>query len=145
MTKLFVTEGYAKDWKQAISISANILVENGCVKEEFFENCVKREMEYPTGLTEECPVAIPHTNKEYIYENSICFVRLKKPVAFRRMDAPDIDVYVDFVINMAFLDDNDHIVTISKILNSITNPQYIELLRQLSIEDFEDNLREHLI
>ena len=80
MNGLYVINGAANDWSEAIRLTSGELYRNGCVKEEFYEKCCERERDYPTGLTEFCPVAIPHASKDYVLKQAICVLRLQEPV-----------------------------------------------------------------
>jgi PTS system galactitol-specific IIA component len=145
LKKLFVAEANADNWEQSLKIAADILFENHCVKKDFYESCVKREKEFPTGLTPECPVAIPHTDKDHVLENGICVLRLCKPVLFGRIDDPEKTVPVDFVINMALLDDEEHLVMIKKVIKSIQDVGYINRLKSMSLDELKQSLAEHLL
>jgi PTS system galactitol-specific IIA component len=145
LKKLFVAEANADNWEQSLKTAADILLENHCVKKDFYESCVKRENEFPTGLTPECPVAIPHTDKDHVLENGICVLRLCKPVLFKRMDDPEKTVPVDFVINMALLEDEEHLVMIKKVIKSIQDVGYINKLKSMSLEELKQSLLEHLL
>ena len=69
MSEVYVIEGKAENWEEALKMTGQELFRNGCVVEEFWEKCVEREKEYPTGLTEFCPVAIPHASKDYVLKH----------------------------------------------------------------------------
>ena len=101
MSELFVIEGEAENWQEALRLTADRLQQEGCVKDDFYECFKKREEEYPTGLTENCPVAIPHTTKDHVIKQAICALRLRHPVMFQRMDDPDEQVEVKYVLNLA--------------------------------------------
>ena len=85
-------EGEAKDWEEAIRLCGQAIADAGYADETFMNACIEREKEYPTGLPSEVPVAIPHSKVEGIKDNCVCFLRLKNPVTFYRMDS-DEDVY----------------------------------------------------
>ena len=62
------------------------LLQNGKVKENFYEAVLEREREYPTGLKfEKWEVAIPHVSPEYVLESTIAIAVLDEPVEFKRM------------------------------------------------------------
>jgi galactitol PTS system EIIA component len=145
LKKLFVAEANVDNWEQSLKTTADILYENHCVKKDFYESCVKREKQFPTGMTPECPVAIPHTDKDCVRENSICVLRLCRPVLFGRMDDPQKTVPVIFVINMALLDDDEHLKMIKKIIISIQDVGYIDRLKNMSLAEMKQSLVEHLL
>ena len=77
------------------------LLQNGKVKENFYEAVLEREREYPTGLKfEKWEVAIPHVSPEYVLESTIAIAVLDEPVEFKRMD-DESSVHVNVVFNIA--------------------------------------------
>lgn len=141
MTELFVIEGEAKCWEDAIRQTSDVLLEKGCVKDDFYESCVKREKVYPTGLTEYCPVALPHTSKDHVDKQAICVLRLKEPVKFHSMEDIDKQVDVSIVLNLAFLDDRQHIVIISNIITSLKENDFVSNLLNAPIDEFKQSIR----
>ena len=135
MSELFVIEGEAENWQEALRLTADRLQQEGCVKDDFYECCKKREEEYPTGLTENCPVAIPHTTKDHVIKQAICALRLRHPVMFQRMDDPDEQVEVKYVLNLALLDDSEHVEIIARVI------RYLKDMDAASKEDLEKLLK----
>ena len=79
------------------------LLQNGKVKENFYEAVLEREREYPTGLKfEKWEVAIPHVSPEYVLESTIAIAVLDEPVEFKRMD-DESSVHVNVVFNICLL------------------------------------------
>lgn len=145
MTRIFVIEGDARTWEEALQQTANVLLKNGCVADDFYESCVEREKVYPTGLTEYCPVALPHTNKEHVKIQAICALRLKKSVKFYSMEDNEKTVDVNVVLNLAFLDDSEHIKIISRIIRSLKDVDFVNKLTESTIEDFEKMIRKNFL
>ena len=86
---ILVVDGTADSWEQAIHLAGGTLYENGFVKEGFEQACIDREKTYPTGLLMDTSIAIPHTDDQFVIKAGVCILRLKEPVDFYRMDAPD--------------------------------------------------------
>lgn len=145
MTKIFVIEGDARTWEEALQQTADVLLKNGCVVDDFYDSCVEREKAYPTGLTEYCPVALPHTNKEHVKTQAICALRLKKPVKFYSMEDNGKTVNVNVVLNLAFLEDSDHIKIISRIIRSLKDADFVNKLTESTIEDFKKIIRNNFL
>lgn len=141
MSELYVVEGTAETWREALKITASKLLEEGCVRDDFFESCVSREKEFPTGLTETCPVAIPHTTKDHVKKQSICALRLKKPVLFQRMDDPERSVEIRYVLNLALLDDSEHVEIIARVIRYLKNEEALEKMDQLSLDGLRELLK----
>ena len=141
MSELFVIEGEAENWQEALRLTADRLQQEGCVKDDFYECCKKREEEYPTGLTENCPVAIPHTTKDHVIKQAICALRLRHPVMFQRMDDPDEQVEVKYVLNLALLDDSEHVEIIARGIRYLKDDRALKEMDAASKEDLEKLLK----
>lgn len=141
MSELFVIEGEAENWQEALRLTADRLQQEGCVKDDFYECCKKREEEYPTGLTENCPVAIPHTKKDHVIKQAICALRLRHPVMFQRMDDPDEQVEVKYVLNLALLDDSEHVEIIARVIRYLKDDSALKEMDAASKEDLEKLLK----
>lgn len=141
MSELFVIEGEAENWQEALRLTADRLQQEGCVKDDFYECCKKREEEYPTGLTENCSVAIPHTTKDHVIKQAICALRLRHPVMFQRMDDPDEQVEVKYVLNLALLDDSEHVEIIARVIRYLKDDSALKEMDAASKEDLEKLLK----
>ena len=141
MSELFVIEGEAENWQEALRLTADRLQQEGCVKDDFYECCKKREEEYPTGLTENCPVAIPHTTKDHVIKQAICALRLRHPVMFQRMDDPNEQVEVKYVLNLALLDDSEHVEIIARVIRYLKDDSALKEMDAASKEDLEKLLK----
>lgn len=142
--KYLIIRGSAKDNIEAIKMCGEKLCKEGLVKESFTKKCQEREVDFPTGLPTEIPVAIPHCKDEGIKENSICFLKLEKPVIFRRMDDDTQDISTDMIFNMAIKDPNEHLAALQSLMKFLNNKEALEKCRTLSdkelIEYFEKNI-----
>lgn len=145
LCELFVIEGKANTKEEAIKLTADVLRTNGCVKDGFYESCIQRENEYPTGLTEYCPVAIPHTTKEYVNKEAICVLKLNSPVHFSSMEDWNKIIDVKTIFNLAFLDDETHLVIITKIIRGLKDPNFINKLSSLSVVELKDYLEKEIL
>lgn len=141
MSELYVVEGSAETWREALKITASKLLEEGCVRDDFYESCVNREKEYPTGLTETCPVAIPHTTKDHVKKQSICALRLKEPVLFQRMDDPEQSVEIRYVLNLALLDDSEHVEIIARVIRYLKDEEAMKEMDKLSLDGLQELLK----
>ena len=141
MSELFVIEGEAENWQEALRLTADRLQQEGCVKDDFYACCKKREEEYPTGLTENCPVAIPHTTKDHVIKQAICALRLRHPVMFQRMDDPDEQVEVKYVLNLALLDDSEHVEIIARVIRYLKDDSALKEMDAASLTELETLLK----
>ncbi|MGN1014930.1 MAG: PTS sugar transporter subunit IIA [Butyricicoccus sp.] len=124
--KYFVIHGSADSALEAISLCGNALLEAGIVGESFITGCVEREKEYPTGLPTDIPTAIPHCKDASITQNSICFLKLDKPVTFRRMDDDEESVDTDMIFNMAIKDPNEHLEALQNLMEFLNDEEALK-------------------
>ncbi|GAA0182070.1 PTS sugar transporter subunit IIA [Clostridium sediminicola] len=91
----------ADDSKEVIKKLVERMEINGNVKKEYYDACLEREKQFPTGLpTEGIRVAIPHASSESIILSGVAVALLEKPVIFNNMANPEekIDVEIVFLI-----------------------------------------------
>ena len=120
-------------------------MKNGCIKEGFYQSCLEREKDYPTGLTQYCPVAIPHTSKEFVNKDAICVLKLANPVKFASMENWENEIDVKTIFNLAFLDDNEHLVLITKIIRGLKNKDFVNSLVDLPIDQLKEYLEREVL
>lgn len=131
MAEMYVLEGEAAGWEGALRLTADRLLEAGCVAPDFYESCAERERLYPTGFSSSCPVAIPHTTADHVVREAVCALRLRRPVEFRSIEDPDAIVRVRYVFNLALLDSNAHLDLIRRLIVSARDPRFFDCLDQL--------------
>ncbi|MGN0294391.1 MAG: PTS sugar transporter subunit IIA [Lachnospiraceae bacterium] len=142
--KYVIVRGSAASDKEAITLCGKALVEAGLVSESFIEGCLKREVDYPTGLPTDIPTAIPHCKDDTIVENSICFLKLEQPVAFRRMDDDEETVETDMIFNMAIKDPNEHLGALQNMMTFLGDSEALELCRTLPDDELVEYLQKHI-
>lgn len=137
-------EGSAKDKEDAIRMCGEMLFKNGLVMDEFSYRCILREEEFPTGLPTDIPVAIPHCGCESVLKDSICFLRLDKPVKFHRMDDEQEYIMTDMIFNIAIKDSDNHVNVLSNLIKFITDSKNLDVCRSINIEDVPDYLQKNI-
>ncbi|MFR2740519.1 MAG: PTS sugar transporter subunit IIA [[Clostridium] innocuum] len=131
---IYVIEGNPVSWKEAIQMTADELYKNGCVEADFYQNCIKREQMYPTGLATLVPVAIPHAESCCsIHKNGICLLRLATPVSFHRMDNTQEELPVDFVLNLAVMDGAVQLRALQNTINLFQDKEFQSDIRKLKL------------
>lgn len=86
----------------SLAALANRLEKNQCVNGEFSRAIQDREKEFSTGLPlENVGVAIPHTDSEYVFKQSMAIGILKNPVMFEMMGSPEVLVPVRIIFMLA--------------------------------------------
>lgn len=106
---------------------ADKLLIKGYVNNNFYENLVERESNYPTGMDmkvvdEELPnIAIPHTESEYVNKTLIVPIKLRKKIEFNNMINPEeiLEVsYLFVILNDQKKEQSNILATIMDFLNS---------------------------
>lgn len=138
-------EGEATNWEEAIRLCGDALTANKKTNDSFKSACIEREKEYPTGLPSAIPVAIPHSMCDGIYESSVCFLRLSKPVEFKRMDNDEKVIQTRLIFNLAIKESGEHIQFLQKLMNFLMDEEAIKHCLELDIDQVKHYLKQNLI
>ena len=107
---LFVLGMDVKDKEEAIHQLADLMYQQGYVKESFAAAVLEREKNFPTGLpTEEINVAIPHTEIEHTIKPAIGVGVLKSPVEFYEIGTNDKKVYPEIIFLLSIVNPDDQV------------------------------------
>lgn len=136
-------EGDASDAEGAIKLSASALHDSGYVSAGFAQACIERELQFPTGICSEIPVALPHCTSNEILKNGICYLRLSEPVIFRRMDDDQEEIETRHIFNLAF-DRGDHLGMLSRVMNLIQDPIALSALDSMPLKQIAPFLKDRL-
>lgn len=98
----------------------------GLVKDDFIEAVISREGEYPTGLPTSIPVALCHTDPEYVKCSFLTVATLKKPVKFHEMGNPDKIQEVKIVFFLGILNKDKHIDILKNIMKFIQSDRLLQ-------------------
>ena len=64
--------------EEALQKLSEELRKKQCVTDDFYQNIIRREEIFPTGLAiNGMGVAIPHTDSQYVNESQVAFMSLK--------------------------------------------------------------------
>lgn len=129
-----------KSKEEAFLLLANELDKHHCVTNDFYQNVVKREEIFPTGLEiNGIGVAIPHTDSEYVTESQVAFLSLEKPLTFLEMGSTDKQVSVSLLFMLALKEPHEQLEMLQKLIAMFQNPAVLEAL--LNVTTTEDYLR----
>ncbi|MEJ8734079.1 MULTISPECIES: PTS sugar transporter subunit IIA [Mediterraneibacter] len=120
---ILVIDAEAEDYKEAIECAGNCLFKEGYVKDNFVEECLKREQIYPTGLPSATPIAIPHCASKFVEKEGMCVVRLKRNVDFHRIDDAEQCVSTSLIFNLALKKDEQHVTFLQKFILALGNEE----------------------
>ncbi|HWQ77290.1 MAG TPA: PTS sugar transporter subunit IIA [Anaerovoracaceae bacterium] len=106
------------------------------VRSDLGEALGRREADYPTGLlTEPFPVAIPHTDPEYVNSPCIAFLRLKKPILFEHMGEPEKTVPAQFIFVLGVKDPAAQVKVLSAVIRMISDHVFMQRLKGLNDQE----------
>lgn len=134
-------------YQDAISLAGMILFENKCIKQDYIDACIDREVLYPTGLSlgNGIGVAIPHGDSDLVLDNSISVLRLSKPVSFGLMEDNKQQVSCDLIFNLALTTGNTHIEMLRKIMGLLQDDNFIDMCLNEKIDDVKKYIESKLI
>lgn len=116
--------------------AARVLKADSVVTEGFHNAILRREENFPTGLlTLSIPVAIPHTEYEFVNKESILFCNFEKPISFKRMDDPNETVSAELAIMLLIKDKNHHMESLVELMGLIQSDQLPALKNATTYEE----------
>jgi galactitol PTS system EIIA component len=98
----------------AIRTVADKLYALNYVHPGYYENVVKREQEFPTGLPSIIPVAVCHTEAQYVKESAMAVATLAHPIEFREMGTPERSVQAEIIFLIALKDSKQQVPWLKK-------------------------------
>lgn len=120
---------FAKDREDLINKMSSIFLERGYVQEEYRNSLIKREREYPTGLSfNEYNVAIPHTTYSLINEQRIVFVRLNNYVEFGEMGTNEKQLKVKVLLFLLIKKGEEQVSVLLNLMNVLADKSCYSIL-----------------
>ena len=113
----------------AIKILSDKLLAEGFVKDSFYENVLKREEVFPTGLPTIIPMAICHTESEHVNSSAIAFGTVTSPVAFQEMGTPERTVMAEMLFVIALKNPKDQVPWLQKMMTVFKDEEILSTLR----------------
>lgn len=124
----------ASDWKQAIQIACQPLIDHGFVSGEYPQDVIERELQWATGLpTEPFGIAIPHAlTAEHVQQAQIGVCRLVQPVLFRQSGGTpgEDDVACKIVFVLALKDPHAQLSLLQKLMAIISDETLLRALEE---------------
>ena len=100
--------------EEAIKVVADKLYALDYVNPGYYENVVKREQEFPTGLPSVIPVAVCHTEAQYVKQSAMGVATLAHPIEFREMGTPERSVQAEIIFLIALNDSKQQVPWLKK-------------------------------
>jgi|SRR5690625_30617 len=108
----------------------------GYVTDDFIENVLDREENFPTGLpTSPCAVAIPHTDTDKVLESKIALAILKEPVSFSNMGDASLEVDVKIVFMLAIEAPGEQVTTLQNLIEMVQDEGTVSKLAAVQSVD----------
>ncbi|MDY6873665.1 MAG: PTS sugar transporter subunit IIA [Chloroflexota bacterium] len=126
LVELGITE---TEKEAAIKVLADKMMAKGLVKDGYYENVVKREEVFPTGLPTVIPVALCHTEAKYVNQSAMAVGTLTQPVAFHEMGAPERDIRAEIIFLLALKDPKDQISYLKEMVTVFKSKEILEAIR----------------
>lgn len=116
----------AADWREAIKISGDLLVESGATTDEYTEAMVKTVEDLGPYMVIAPGFALAHSRpSEAVKHTGLSWVTLSEPVEF----GSEVNDPVDLVVGLAALDHDSHIQVMSKLAGVLANADVLARLR----------------
>jgi len=120
----------AADSADVISRMGERVLKAGLVREDFIEAVVRREQKYPTALPTKIPVALCHTDAEYLLGSFIGAATLADPVPFREMGNPEHTQPVEIVFLLGIAVKGEHMDVLKSVLKLIQDEPVLRAVRE---------------
>lgn len=114
--------------EEVIRILSEKLLKRSYVKESFPEAVLRREIEFPTGLPTDIPIAMPHADAQYCRHAAIAIATLKKPVKFFEMGNPQKELNVHIVFMLSIINPDSQITWLKKLTTIFGDTSNLNLL-----------------
>lgn len=117
----------AKDWKDAIRMSCEVLEADGTVEDNYKEDIIECVEKYGPYIVIAPNIALPHSQEgaKGVHKTSIAFMKLEKPVSFEEGN-PECDAQLFFTL--ASCNPEQHLENMSKLSDMLCNDELVEEL-----------------
>lgn len=99
------------------------------VQPDFLSQVLEREEKYPTGLLASVPLALCHTEAQYVKRSAMAVATLLKPVEFHEMGNPEDVVLAEIVFLLALHDPKDQVLWLKRMANLFKNEQALQAIK----------------
>jgi len=116
----------AKDRNEAIMKLVEKLEKNGHIHKSYYDDVIKREESYPTGLpTEGVNIAIPHAKSEAIIDSTIGLAVLETPVVFNNMADASEALAVEIIFLIANSASTEQTVILQQLMEKFSDEEIL--------------------
>ncbi|MCR4634114.1 MAG: PTS sugar transporter subunit IIA [Erysipelotrichaceae bacterium] len=125
-----------KDKNDALKQMADCFMNEGLVKDDFYEKLLAREAAFPTGIClDRCCIALPHCDASPDHVSQVAFMSFDKPVRFTEMgsDGHEIDVSMIFVFTLNHT--ADQLELMMRFMEAFKDKELMEAFRNVNDYD----------
>ena len=121
------------DWKEAVRIAINPLVNRGDVNEKYVDDVIANITEFGPYVCIVPRICIPHAmSKNNVTESNIAFVKFNKPVNFENADNKGEQFISTLFFPIAACDPDEHLKNLTMLMEALDNPELIDKLCEAS-------------
>lgn len=119
----------ADSWQEAVRLSTESLVADGCVTEDYHRQIVDSIEKYGPYMVFDHYAAMPHSQERTtgVSRSGIGFLRLKEAVSFG-MDEDGEEKLAKLLFTLAVCDPEEHLNNIQQLAEIFSNPELLEAL-----------------
>lgn len=124
----------AKDWKDAIRMSCEVLEADGTVEENYKEDIIACVEKYGPYIVIMPNVALPHSQEgaKGVHKTAISFLKLEEPVSFEEGNE---DMNAQLFFTLASCNSEQHLANMSKLSELLSNEDVIKELETAKNEE----------
>ncbi|MGI6144432.1 MAG: PTS sugar transporter subunit IIA [Clostridia bacterium] len=119
----------AETSEQVIRELGKRVLAKGYIDEEFIENLLAREKEFPTGLETVYPIAIPHVGG-HCHKSFLAVAVLKKPVTFMAMEGTGKELDVRCVFLFGITDPQHQVEVLKKFIFAFREEENLKKIHE---------------
>ena len=113
----------------AIKVLADKLKALDYVNDDYYDNVIRREKNFPTGLPTVIPIALCHTEREFVKQSALAVGTLKHPIEFQEMGAPERNVKAEIIFLLALNDPKDQVPWLRKMMTVFKSKEVMDQIK----------------
>ena len=142
ISKIFQYRTRYKTQDELFSAVSKMLVEQGYVTDGFEHAIKDREASYPTCLPLDEPVAIPHTDGEFVLHDAIVCILNETRIPFHALGGGEDDVlYPRLVLMLVMKEGQSHLMELQKLVENLQDDDVVmRAVRARDETEFEQSV-----
>ncbi|MFO3717235.1 PTS sugar transporter subunit IIA [Anaerococcus sp. ENR1011] len=140
------TDEKLKDNNDALEKTAQILLDEGLVKDSYIEAIKEREKAFPTALEfENYSIAIPHTDPYHVNSEAMVVNILEKSVKFEQMATEGLYTDVDIIVMLAIKNKEKQVPYLKALIETFQDKEKVNTLLESENNDIiEERFKNYL-